>query len=422
MATITQTTATSQAPQSLFVKIKPLGNGGPFALNAQYMADSNQNKVNLIIGAYRDDNGNPWALSSVVEAKKRLRIDSCFHEYLPLRGNDDFVEAAKRLIFGSSAESVPIASVQTVSGTGENSLIAMFLHKHAQPTNIWLPNPTWVNHPDIWIENASRVNVREYPYFDDESRSLAFLDILAFLDRHAVEGDAILLHACAHNPTGVDPSRAEWKQIAQLCVRKKLFVVFDSAYQGFASGDLDNDAWAVRHFMSYPELELAVCQSFSKNLGLYGERVGALHIVPSRHNPPSNAKIIQGHLIEIHRALVSMAPMFGSRIAVAVLNTDDLRAMWQDDLAVMSGRIKAMRQALYDELLRLGTPGDWSHIIEQTGMFSYTGLSERQVAILQDQHHVYMLPMGRASICGLTSGNVKYTAQSIDQVARSTDT
>ncbi|KAH8177762.1 aminotransferase class I and II domain-containing protein [Sarocladium implicatum] len=430
--TTTTTTAVAKldnildVSQSLFCKLGPLGNGGPFALDAKYRADANKNKVNLIIGAYRDEDGNPWALSSVTEAKRTLRVESSFHEYPPLGGNLEFLKAAKELMFGplGSLTDAHIASIQTISGTGANSLIAKFLHKHVKPSHIWLPDPTWINHNDIWEEMAPGVTVREYPYYDATCRSLAFESMIAHLDSHAVAGDAILLHSCAHNPTGLDPSEAQWRELAQLCLRKKLFVVFDSAYQGFASGDLDHDAWAVRYFMTFPELELAVCQSFSKNLGLYGERVGALHIVPSRtlslDAAAESAKRVQGHVVDIHRALVSMAPLFGSQVATIVLTSNDLRALWRTDLATMSGRIKAMRQALYDELQRLETPGSWNHIVEQTGMFSYTGLTEQQVAILRTEHHVYMLPTGRASVCGLTRGNVKYAAQAIDRVVRDT--
>lgn len=311
------------------------------------------------------------------------------------------------------------ASIQTVSGTGANSLIASFLQKHTQASNVWLPDPTWVNHRDIWTEGAPSIRVREYPYYNDSTRSFDFQAMTECLRRDAEDGDVILLHACAHNPTGLDPTMEQWKDIAALCREKKLFVVFDLAYQGFTSGDLSRDAWAIRHFFD-AGLEFAVCQSFSKNLGLYGERVGALHIAVSRSDSASStAATVEGHLVELHRAFVSMAPLFGCRVAVEIFRSTELQEMWAADLVAMSGRIAAMRKALYDELVRLETPGSWEHIIRQSGMFSYTGLSPGQVERLQREHHVYMLPSGRASICGLTSANVKHTAGAIHRVVTS---
>ncbi|KAL6399819.1 aspartate aminotransferase [Ilyonectria robusta] len=310
---------------SRFSALQPLRPGGPFALDAKFRADPAPKKVNLLIGAYRDDNGKPWQLTSVAK---------------------------------------------TISGTGANSLIAHFAQRKFHPTNIWIPDPTWDNHIDIWRENAPGVTQRRYPYYDEATRSFDFKGMMQILQQDAQENDAILLHACAHNPTGLDPTREQWQEIALLCNKMKLFVVFDSAYQGFASGDLDRDAWAMRHFFQYPNIEMAVCQSFSKNLGLYGERVGALHLAVSRAlSPPANQCVL-GHLIDTQRSLVSMAPQFGARVAAAVLSQRDLRDMWISDLEVMSGRIKAMRQALYDELVTLRTSGTWEHIVEQTEFVS----------------------------------------------------
>lgn len=353
------------------------------------------------------------------QAKRRINIESETHEYLPLRGNPTFLDSAQLLVFGNTVikqHGNSIASIQTVSGTGANSLIAAFLQRHTCPTNIWLPDPTWTNHIDIWRENAPGVEVKWYPYYDSRTRALDFHAMIGELERNAQENDAILLHACAHNPTGLDPSPDQWREIARLCQMRKLFVIFDLAYQGFASGDLDHDAWAVRHFCTFPGIELAVCQSFSKNLGLYGERTGALHIVVSRETSLPHTKAVENHLVDLHRAMVSMAPRFGSRVAMEILTSQNLQQLWNADLSIMSGRIMAMRRALYEELVTLRTPGSWKHIVEQTGMFSYTGLSRDEVAMLKEEYHVYVLPTGRASICGLTMRNVRYTAKAIHEV------
>ncbi|VUC21469.1 unnamed protein product [Clonostachys rosea] len=408
---------------SLLSAVPPSAAGGPFTLEAEFQRDLDPRKVNLIIGAYRDDWARPWQLRAVAEAKKQLKVESSFHEYLPLQGSSEFIKSAKRLIFGDNIVnemSESIASIQTVSGTGANSLIAKFLDKHTRCNNIWLPDPTWVNHKDIWEVNAPRILMRCYPYYSDSIHALDFDQMLHILTNEAQQGDAILLHACAHNPTGQDPTEEQWNKIARLCQAKKLFVIFDSAYQGFASGDLDRDAWAVRHFTSFSDLEIAVCQSFSKNLGLYGERVGALHVVMTR-SPHTTAIHVQDRLVDLHRAFVSMAPLFGCRVANHIFQNQELQDMWHADLTTMSGRISSMRNALYSELLRLRTPGDWAHAKNQVGMFSYTGLTKEEVEVLRTKYHIYMLPSGRASVCGLTNANVKYVAQAIHNVVTGKD-
>ncbi|KAL4947091.1 pyridoxal phosphate-dependent transferase [Aspergillus filifer] len=404
--------------ESRFAKVKAAPSGGAFSLAAEYQLDTDPRKVDLLIGAYRDDNAKPWQLPSAIEAKRQINIEAQSHEYLPLQGNPNFLQASQELVFGPKIleqEVSAIASIQTVSGTGANSLIAQFLQRHTTPRDVWLPNPTWANHPDIWATNAPGVRVKFYPYYDATNKKFDFAGLMLELQTKPQERDAILFHACAHNPTGIDPTHDQWRQIALLCKAKKLFVIFDLAYQGFASGNLDLDAWAIRHFLTHREIEMAVCQSFSKNLGLYGERTGALHLVVSRNTPSQSAVVIQNHLTNIHRATLR----FGSEVATAILATEDLRQMWKDDLVAMSGRIKEMRQALYDELLRLRAPGSWEHIVEQTGMFSYLGLNVDQVEVLRKEYHVYMLPCGRVSICGLTTANVKYVARAIDKLVRS---
>jgi aspartate aminotransferase len=276
-----------------------------------------------------------------------------------------------------------------------------------------------VNHADIWADHAAGIRVREYPYYNNKERTFDFAKMMACLNCEAHQGDIILLHAYAHNPTGLDPSKAQWREIADICQRKKLFVIFDLAYQGFTTGDLDEDAWAVRHFFSDTPLEFAVCQSFSKNLGLYSERVGALHFAVSRTGA-STAASVEARLVDHHRANVSVAPTFGCRVAVEIFKSPELQALWASDLAEMSGRIRQMRRELHDELVRLATPGSWGHIVEQVGMFSYTGLSPTQVHRLREEFSVYMMPSGRASMCGLTSGNVAYTAWAIRNVVTTT--
>jgi aspartate aminotransferase len=239
--------------------------------------------------------------------------------------------------------------------------------------------------------------------------------------RSAIEqaepGSIILLHACAHNPTGVDPTHSQWIELAQLIRAKKHFPFFDCAYQGFASGSLDQDAWAIRYFIS-EGFELVVAQSFAKNFGLYGERAGALHFVTAPA-PDATETIgrIASQLAILQRSEISNPPAYGARIASTVLNDAELFAEWQANLRTMSGRIKDMRASLRDKLEALnGREGSWSHITDQIGMFSFTGLSEAQVLRLRSDAHIYMTKNGRISMAGLNTANVDYVAQAIHKV------
>lgn len=235
--------------------------------------------------------------------------------------------------------------------------------------------------------------------------------MVELLRREAKENDVLLLHGCAHNPSGVDPTREQWEVIATMVQEKKLFAFFDNAYQGFASGSLDDDAWSVRHFTNRG-LELLVCQSFAKNMGLYGERVGALHLAVS-DNTRDN---VLSQMVRLQRAEISTPPLFGSRIAALILSTPDLYDLWLKDLVTMSSRVKQMRQALYEALINLKTPGQWKHVVDQIGMFSYTGLTSEQVRLMASRHHVYLMKSGRVSISGLTEANVEYVARAIHDV------
>lgn len=262
------------------------------------------------------------------------------------------------------------------------------------------------------------MSVEHYPYYSRETKSLDFEGMLRTLSA-APRGSIVVLQACAHNPTGLDPSPAQWREIAALIQEAGLFPFFDCAYQGFATGNLVNDSFAVRHFVSLG-LEMFVAQSFSKNLGLYAQRTGCLHFVS--HSGPgasSTAARVASQLARLQRAEISTPAAYGAKIASLVLNDETLSREWLDDLATMSGRIAHMRAKLRRHLEELGTPGSFEHITEQIGMFAYTGLSETQVLLMRSKWHIYMLETGRASVSGLNSGNVAYVARAIDDVLRS---
>jgi len=230
----------------------------------------------------------------------------------------------------------------------------------------------------------------------------------------APDGSVMLLHAAAHNPTGVDPTKEQWDQIMELCKQKKHLCWFDSAYQGFATGDLEIDAYAMRKFAD-SGLPLLLSQSFAKNFGLYGERIGTFSVVCGA---PEQVTSVMSQLDIIIRNLYSNPPKHGANIVKTVLSDPALYQEWRDELLAMSKRIQDMRTMLYDELVRLGTPGSWTHITSQIGMFSFTGLNPAQSKAMVEKHHIYMLGNGRVSMAGVTTGNVKYIAQAIDDVVR----
>ncbi|KAI9931776.1 hypothetical protein ASPWEDRAFT_37339 [Aspergillus wentii DTO 134E9] len=398
----------------------------PFGVNAEYLNDPYPDKVNLGIGVYRTEDGAPWPLNVVEEAETQLYQSKnvARHEYLAIQGDVEYLNLARDLVFGletphssqQDADKDRIVSIQTISGSGANRLGAEFLSRTLKPGRVWIPEPTWGNHHSIW--ELAGVEKQTYPYYDFEGKCFDYERTTQLLSTQAKRGDVVLLHACAHNPTGADPSKEEWANLAVLCEEKGLIPFFDLAYQGFASGSVEEDAWAVRYFLNYrPQLEFCVAQSFSKNFGLYGQRAGALHVVTSASSTGVPQAVL-GTLCHLVRGEYSTPPRGGSEIVRTVLSSRDLRDKWQLDLDYMSGRIKAMRQALYDELVRLGTPGTWEHILAQIGMFSYTGLTVNQVLAIRHRHHVYMLQSGRISMPGLNDKNVNYVAKAIDDVVR----
>ncbi|MCJ1227580.1 Aspartate aminotransferase, cytoplasmic [Toensbergia leucococca] len=394
-----------------------------FGLMAAYRRDDSEKKVDLGIGAYRDDNAKPWVLPVVKKAEEILRKDPTLnHEYLPIAGLVDFTSAAQKVILGSSSPAIKekrVTSLQTISGTGAVHLGALFLSKfYPRSPNqaVYFSSPTWANHNQIFTN--VQLPIKTYPYFSAETKMLDFAGMRSSIES-APEGSILLLHACAHNPTGVDLTREQWIELSKIIRAKKHFPFFDCAYQGFASGDLENDAWAVRYFVEQG-FELCVAQSFAKNFGLYGERAGAFHFITG---PSSDAveRIgrIASQLAVLQRSEISNPPAYGARIASLVLNDPALFKEWEANLRTMSGRIKDMRKALREHLEKYnGKEGSWKHITEQIGMFSFTGLTEKQVLKIRDEAHVYITKNGRISMAGLNTGNVEYVAKAIDKVVK----
>lgn len=354
--------------------LAPVATDEIFDLNREFFNDPHPQKASLGVGVFRTNEGKPWPLPVVREAEKYLmQEENAFrHEYTAIEGDLAFVRLARDVLFDfhgretSEAEKAAIeriASVQTVAGTGANHLGALFLSHIMKPKKVWLSDPSWANHDTIW--DLAGVKRAKYPYYSPATRLIDFEGMISTLEKDGQEGDIILLHASAHNPTGLDPTKEQWKTIADLCERKKIFPFFDSAYQGFASGSLQEDSWAVRYFFNEkPHMEMCVAQSFSKNFGLYGQRVGAFHYVLSDREKNLN-NIVVANLCHLIRGEFSMGPTAGCSIVKKVLTNEQLTTQWHENMREMSSRIQSMRRALHDELLRLGTPGTWEHIVQQ---------------------------------------------------------
>jgi aspartate/tyrosine/aromatic aminotransferase len=285
------------------------------------------------------------------------------------------------------------------------------MKRYAPGTALYVSDPTWGTHTSI-MDHAG-VPCKKYRYWDPENKNLNINGMLEDIE-NAPDGSVIMLHAAAHNPTGVDPTQEQWQKIKDVCQKKMHLCWFDNAYQGYATGDLDKDGYATRLFAE-ADLPLFVSQSFAKNFGLYGERAGTLSITCCSADAVTN---VLSQLDILIRNIYSNPPKHGANIVKLVLQNPELEKEWRQELLDMSLRIQDMRKELRDELERLGTPGSWKHVTDQIGMFSFTGLSPAQSKAMVDDHHVYMLGNGRISMAGVTSRNVKYMAQAIDDVVR----
>jgi len=384
-----------------------------FGLSANFKKDTDPNKVDLVVGAYRTDEGKPWILPVVSKVEKLIVQEVTDHEYIPIDGLKEFTDAASALLLGKDhpiLKSGRFAATQGLSGSGTLRIGAEFLSRHYNRSKtIYIPNPTWPNHRNIFGDAG--LTVKEYRYFDKKSIGLDLVGLLEDI-KAAPNGSIILLHVCAHNPTGIDPSQEQWKQIAAVIKEKEHLTFFDSAYQGFATGDLDTDAFSIRYFASQ-NLEFLCAQSFAKNMGLYNERIGNLLIVTETAEIGERVKSQTKRIV---RGMVSNCPAHGARICSKILNTPELFAEWDQNVKLMANRIKLMRRVLYDELKKKNTPGNWDHILNQIGMFTFTGLTVKQCESLMNDHHVYLTTNGRISMPGLTSKNIHYVADKIHLV------
>nr|KJB64945.1 hypothetical protein B456_010G072900 [Gossypium raimondii] len=394
---------------SVFASIVQAPEDPILGVTAAYNKDPSPNKLNLGVGAYRTEEGKPLVLNVVRKAEQLLVNDqSRVKEYLPILGLAEFNKLSAKLILGDDSPAIQenrVATAQCLSGTGSLRVGAEFLAKHYHQRTIYIPQPSWGNHVKVFT--MAGLSVKNYRYYDPTTRGLNFQGLLEDLGA-APAGAIVLLHACAHNPTGVDPTVEQWEQIRQSMRSKGLLPFFDSAYQGFASGSLDVDAQPVRTFVADGG-ECFIAQSYAKNMGLYGERVGALSIVCKAADVASR---VESQLKLVIRPMYSNPPIHGASIAMTILKNSDMYNEWKIELKAMADRIISMRKQLFDALSAKGTPGNWSHIIKQIGMFTFTGLNSDQVAFMTKEYHIYMTSDG-ISMAGLSSKTVPHLADAI---------
>lgn len=397
----------------MFEHLDPVAPDPIMGLTEAYRRDPNPRKVNLGAGVYRDERGRTPILSCVKEAERRILENEVSKSYLPIDGLPGLEEVVQPLIFGRDHPIIRegrAVTVQAPGGTGALRIAGDFLARVRPQATVWISDPTWPNHPNIF--GAAGLNVSTYPYFDAATLGVAFDAMLEAISRIPA-GDVLLLHGCCHNPTGADLTAEQWQKVARLVAARDILPMVDFAYQGFGDG-LEQDATGVRILVEHcPEVMIA--SSFSKNFGLYNERAGALTIVT---RSAAIADTVRGYVKKAIRANFSTPPAHGAKIVHTVLTQPDLRGTWEKELAGMRQRIHAMRHLLAETLHEKGAPRDFSFIIEQRGMFSYTGLTPEQVDALRERYSIYMVRSGRINVAGITDANVDYIAGAIVDVLK----
>ena len=371
-----------------------------------YVADKNPNKVNLGVGVYYDDNGKVPLLECVRRAEDSRVKSGTPKSYLPIDGLAAYDRAVQGLVFGSEKKNA--VTVQALGGTGGLKIGADFLRQISPGATAWISEPSWENHRALF--EGAGFPVKEYPYYDPKTHGLNFEGMLGALKKLPA-GAIVVLHSCCHNPTGVDLSKENWNSILETVQSRGILPFLDLAYQGFADG-IDADAYAPRLFAEATQ-PVFLSSSFSKSFSLYGERVGALSVVTGSSD---EAARVLSHLKRVVRSNYSNPPTHGSDIVARVLTTPELRSLWEQELGAMRERIKAMRKALVDGIHRRVPGADFSFVMQQRGMFSYSGLTREQVLRLRSEYSIYTIETGRICVAALTTKNIDYVADAIAKV------
>lgn len=376
-----------------------------------YNADKNPEKTNLGVGVYYDENGKVPLLKCVQEAKKIILNNSSPHTYLPIDGLASYTDAVQKVVFGKECKALQdkrIVTAQTLGGTGALKIGADFIRWFNPNLNVWISDPTWVNHRALF--EAAGFTVHTYPYYDAKTKSINFEAMVAELNK-IPPGSTLLLHACCHNPTGLDLSDDQWNTVINIVKERQLLPFLDMAYQGFSEG-LDEDGRIIARFADNCP-NVFVSNSYSKSFSLYGERIGALSFVAKNEDEASRAR---SQMRRVIRTNYSNPQRFGAEIVMNVLTSSELYAMWDEELSHMRVRIRQMREKLANDLSKLKAGIDFSYITKQHGLFSYSGLSSDQIQILRKDYSIYAVNSGRICVAALNENNIARVAKAIAQV------
>lgn len=379
-------------------------------LSVKFKADSDLNKIDLGAGIYKDEAGQTPILACVKAAEKFRTDNETTKAYIGSAGSALFNEKIQTLNLGDHAVigDKRISTISTPGGTGALRIAGEFINRCKPGATIWVSNPTWANHQGVFT--AAGLNVKTYPYYDYENKCLDFAGMVEAL-KQVSKDDAVLFHACCHNPSGMDLNKDQWREVAELSKQIGYTPVVDMAYQGFGEG-LDVDAYGLR-LMADTVDEMIICSSCSKNFGLYRERIGACSIIGKS---ASSTDIISSALLPVARVNYSMPPAHGAAIVETILSSSELTGQWHGELSEMRSRISGMRRLLVDKLVAKGVTRDFDFITRQNGMFSFLGIDKDQVQRLQDEFSIYIVGSSRISVAAVSRDNVDYLAESIAKV------
>ncbi len=392
----------------MFERLEMLPADAILGLIAEHRQDPRENKIDLGVGVYRTEAGNTPVLDVVKVAEQRLLEKQDSKAYIGTAGDTEFCLAMQRMTFANPELDDRLVTYQAPGGSGSLRVAAGVVLRAAPGATVWVSEPTWANH--VPLLGGAGLDLKSHPYYDTTRHVLDIDGMLSTLEA-AAPGDLLLLHACCHNPSGLDPTEEDWRRIADLVVDKQLVPFIDMAYQGFATG-VDEDAFIIRHLAERVP-EMIVCNSCSKNFGLYRDRVGTVSLLAADKD---RRDIVHSQASIVVRTLYSVPPDHGAAVVSIILNDDSLRANWLVELGEMRERLRSMRELLNDALSRHAPDADFSHLVRASGMFCFLGVSKEQVQRLKKEFGIYMVDSSRINVAGITEANVDYLASSIAAV------
>jgi aspartate aminotransferase len=396
----------------MFSELKPLPTDPILGLMAAYKQDTNPNKIDLGVGVYKDEQGNTPVLRAVKKAEAFRLENETTKSYIGLAGNLDFCQKMETLLLGEHSTLLAnrVRTAQAPGGTGALRVAAEFIKRCNTDATVWVTTPTWANH--ISLFEAAGLTVKEYPYYDYENKGLLFDEMIDTL-KQVPKGDVVLLHACCHNPSGMDLNEEQWKIVAELAKEVGFTPLIDIAYQGFGAS-LDEDAKGLRLLADAVD-ELIICSSCSKNFGLYRERIGACSIIAK---DSANADISNSVLLSVVRSIYSMPPAHGADIVNTILGSTELTQEWHDELDEMRNRINGLRTLIKESLAAQGVAQDFSFIDKQNGMFSFLGINKEQIERLQKEYAIYIVGSSRVNVAGVSQANIEYFSKAVAEVLK----